>query len=184
MIENYSLFYFYSKHDDVLVVKFSNEDITYTLEQEVVNSNYHNIDLVSYEISGISKIMKIHAHGLIPLPNKLMIDVINTILKENGLETLGYKNHSGFYIGEVKEIEPNLIISYDNKECLFKPIPSLKKNDHVVIATPLTFLFNGVQLEDEHLCSYNDLGLSKSNDILIVDKDITSNDFFSTKENE
>ena len=54
MIREYSLFYYYHKIHDELVVRFCDEEITYESQIDNVKVSYHNVDLVSYEISDIT----------------------------------------------------------------------------------------------------------------------------------
>ncbi len=183
MIKDYALFYSYSKSRDLLEVKFSNEEITYSLEQENVTVNFHNVDLVSYEITGINKIMKIHVDGMIYLPNNAMVDVINSLLKQSGLETLAYKDHSDFYVGEVIQTSPSIILNSSFGEVEINEKCSLREKDRVIFVLKHTFVNINKYATENHICTYKDLDIANKDEVMLVDLSI-NDDFFNTKEED
>ena len=181
MIENYSIFYSYQKARNILTIKFNDLKINKDVKRGNVFIFYHDDELVSYIIDGIDKIIKIHAEGLIPLPNDMMIDVINTFLKKENLEQLSYKKHSGYYVGEVKNVNGEVEVNTINNTYKFSNYFNLLDGDKVIVASPNIFLFNGEYNKEPHLCSYKDLDIS-DNDALIVDNSLIVNEDFITLE--
>ena len=88
MIENYGIFYSYKTARNILTIRFNDLKINKDIRKGNVFCFYHDDVLVSYVIDGIDKVMKIHAEGLIPAPNNMMIDLVNVFLKKEKLEQL------------------------------------------------------------------------------------------------
>ena len=85
----YGLYYNKEKIGDVLIIIFkSNEIPNFIKTTENCKVLYRNNELVGINILNISKILKIKSHGFLPLINKEVLDVINSILLNNGLEAL------------------------------------------------------------------------------------------------
>ena len=181
MIENYGIFYSYKTARNILTIRFNDLKINKDIRKGSVFCFYHDDVLVSYVIDGIDKVMKIHAEGLVPAPNKVMIDLVNVFLKKEKLEQLSYKTHSGFYIGEVKNI--NGIVEVKTKEGTYEfgNYFNLLDGDKVILVKKNTFLFDGTFTNDNHLCTYKDLGIS-DNGALIIDNELNIDDDFITLE--
>ena len=186
MIKNYSLFYSYKTLGDVLLV---NIDDTLLSNREVKKNNilalYHDDLLVGINIFDISKIMKIKSQGMIYLPSNSLIDVINSLLENAGLETLAYKTESGYVIGEIKRVDDKEM-EIDIKKDIYL-LPSHKEvhqGDKVVLAKIGTYLNNGRIVKNvPHLCSYEDLGIENKKDILIIEEETEKGlDFFMMEE--
>ena len=177
MRKEYGIFYHYQKNDDRLIIAFNDLEITRKDKKNDIEINYHDKEVVNYTIYHINKIMKIHIEGLISLPNEEMINVINSLLLKEGLETLKVKDHSDYQIGIVKEIEPSLIVECDGALLKFNLDDQLKVNDKVVVAKAHSFLFDGRYLKEDHLCTYKDLEISESLD-LIIDNSLSEKDGF------
>ena len=181
MIENYAIFYSYSKARNVLTIRLNDLKINRDEKRGNVFVFYHDDEVVTYIIDGIDKVMKIHAEGLIPMPNKMMIDVINSFLRKEKLDELAYKTHSGFYIGVVKNIKGGAEVTTKAGVHDFGNYFNLCDGDKVILAKKGTFLFDGTYLTHNHLCSYKDLGIS-DNGALVVDNELDINDDFMVVE--
>ena len=58
---------------------------------------------MGYEINNFIKYAKIRYSGIVFLPAKELIDVINCVLSKYKLETLAYKNSSGYIVKKEDE---------------------------------------------------------------------------------
>ena len=76
-MKNYGVFYSFTEEKEYLLILFSDDEITYQKSFEHVMVSYHDVDVVSYKIKGINKIMKIHADGLIPVLSKEFLKLIS-----------------------------------------------------------------------------------------------------------
>ena len=180
MIKKYSLFYSYHTLGDMLIISIIDAPITSVDNRNMVELCYNKDRLVTIRLKGISKIMKIHTSGLIPLPGVAFIDVVNSILTKELAPNLSYKNRSDFTIGEVVEGGVNI------KDSIIKlDVSNLKLNDKVVLANKDTRLATGKWTKDYHICTFKDLHINDSDDIFIIDEDdvIIGNDFFKIGEN-
>lgn len=181
-MKNYGVFYSFTEEKEYLLILFSDDEITYQKSFEHVIVSYHDVDVVSYKIKGINKIMKIHADGLIPVLSKELLKLINSILLKDGLAPLEEKVHSGFYNGEVVDKNPIKVKTRDGIFILEDDY-DVQIGDRVVLTRPDTFLFDKTYLRKHHLCSYKDLEIS-DDDKVFVDNELDINgDFFLTKEN-
>lgn len=155
-MKDYSLYYSYKKRGDILIVTFNSEMKETRKENKGrVTILYNNDEIIAYHIHDLKEIIKIKGEGMIYLPNKEMIMVINSILANEGLEPLEEKEHSGYFVKEVN-------------------------GQKVVVAIPGTTLNDGTVTKDEHICTYKDLGISDEEEILLLDKDAeVGKDFFT-----
>ena len=191
MKKHYSIFYSYKGIGDVLIVIFNNESKpTHHERKGQVEVIYHEQEVIGYNIFDISKIIKIKTSGLIYLPSKELISIINALLRNNGLEELEVQTNSGYIIGEVVDIKPyqeKKIVSVDiGKEVVkayTKEVINLK--DKVVVATLGTRLNDSrivKMIEDTNafICTEKDLQISESDTILILDnEEENGKDFFT-----
>ena len=199
MIENYSLHYCYRTIGDVLMIEIDSRKLP-TRNEKVGNvvSIYSGDELIGINIFDFGKIVKIKNQGMIYLPTHSLIDVINSILANAKLPSLNYKEKSGYVVGEVNEIFEvaggSLIVvnlKDGNCSCFAKEVGELKSSDKVVVALAGSNLPNGDIVKersgdfgftDAHVCSYFDLGINESNEILIIDEDSeVGSDFFQLK---
>ena len=199
MIENYSLHYCYRTIGDVLMIEIDSRKLP-TRNEKVGNvvSIYSGDELIGINIFDFGKIVKIKNQGMIYLPTHSLIDVINSILANAKLPSLSYKEKSGYVVGEVNEIFEvaggSLIVinlKAGNCSCFAKEVGELKSSDKVVVALAGSNLPNGDIVKersgdfgftDAHVCSYFDLGINESNEILIIDEDSeVGSDFFQLK---
>lgn len=199
MKTHYSLFYSYKNIGDVLIVIFDNEKKpTHHERKGNVEVIYHEEEVIGYNVFNIRNIVKIKTEGLIYLPSPTLVSVINTILKNSGVEELGIINHSGYVIGEIKnitalDIEKSLVSIDINEEMINAVIKNnnININDKVVVALVGTRLNSGEVVKSSnvdgvlingHLCNEKELQISEDNKILILDKEEENGkDFFTTE---
>ena len=179
-MKNYDVFYSFSKEREYLLILFSDEKITYQKSFGKIVVSYHNVDVVSYKIKDIDKIIKIHADGLIPLINQTVLSIINNLLIKEGLEPLFEKTHSDFYNAIVLSKNPTIVKTIDGEYEVNND--NVKINDHVVLAKQGSFLFDKTYLKENHLCTYKDLEISDSDEVLIDNELDINEDFFLTSE--
>ena len=180
-MKNYALFYSFSKEKESLLILFSDEEITYQKDLGRVIVSYHDVDVVSYRIKDINKIIKIHADGMIPLLNKELLSIINNVLIKDGLKPLEEKKHSDFYNAEVINVNPIKVKTIDGEYIINKE-HKVKLNDHVVLVKKGSFLFDKTYLKEDHLCSYKDLEISNNEEVFIDNELNINEDFFITEE--
>ena len=96
MITNYGI-YNHHELDNTLLILFSEEEVLsfkkISPEMEIL---YHDSKIVGYRIVNFIRYAKIKYSGIIFLPAKPLIDVINQVLAKYDLELLDYKRQSGY----------------------------------------------------------------------------------------
>lgn len=97
MINNYGMYY-YHENNDTLRLFFSLDKPTRILHKKEVDVLYSNDKLVGYNIPNIMRFVKIKYHGIIFAANSIVIQIINSILEQNDLEPIAFKNDSGYHI--------------------------------------------------------------------------------------
>ena len=180
MYQNYSLFYSYSKAGDVLIISLCDGESVRTETRSNIELSYDETDyLLKIKIHGISKIMKIHSNGLIPLPANQFIDVINTLLAKENIDKLAYKYKSDFIIGEVTEHGVNI-----GEKTIELKVDGLNIKDKVVVCYPWVRLATGKWANKYWVCTYKDLSISESDEIFIIDEDdvVIGEDFYKIRE--
>lgn len=184
MKDNYSLFYNYRHIGDVLIVIFDNDKSpTKSERKKDVEVIYHQDEVIGYNIFNIRNVVKIKSEGLIYLPSPTLINVINNILKNSGVEELAPIKESGYIIGEVKRIDGSIAINIGKEEVMIPLNNEVQLGDKVVIAKVGARLNNGAKVRQfAHLCSEKDLQISEEDKVLILDKDEeVGKDFFTTE---
>ena len=176
----YGLYYNKEKIGDVLIIIFkSNEIANFIKTTENCRVLYRNNELVGINILNISKILKIKSHGFLPLINKEVLDVINSILLNNGLEALPYQNESGFVVAKIIDMEEHpesdhlhickVDCGNNNILQIVCGAYNAKVGMKVVCALPYAFMPNGQQIipskllgieSNGMLCSGRELNLS------------------------
>ena len=191
MRNDYSIFYSYKGIGDVLIVIFGNDKkATHSERKGQVEVIYNNDEVIGYNIFDISKIIKIKTSGLIYLPSKELISIVNAVLKNNGVEELEVQTNSGYIIGKVLDIKPyqeKKIVSVDIASEVVKAYTKeeVNLNDIVVMATLGTRLNDGrivKQLEGTNafICTEKDLQISEDNKILLLEtEEDIGKDFFT-----
>jgi len=158
MIKEYGLF---NHHDDnnTVVILFTDEKINNKKRLNEVTTLFHDNKLIGYQIDNFVRYAKIKYSGIIFLPSNILIDVINNILIDEGLETLDYKKESGY-------------------------VTKMNNNKLGVFAKEGTFLRDET-ISKGRFCTYYDLFINseKENELIIIDEDIKENiDFFMMEE--
>ena len=182
MLSNYGIFYYFKRSPHSLLICFSDDEVTYSTKIGKVTASYNGVDLVSYEIDGIDKLMKIHADGLIVLPNNALIDVINSVLRKETFEPLAYKPRSDFYVAKIIEIDTQIKVTSLLGERSFPLIKGLAVGDNVIINKENAFTCTGEYRKESRICSYNDLGINVSNEIMKVNELDIEKDLFEMEE--
>lgn len=197
-MKNYALHYSYKNIGDVILVIFDNaKSATRSERKDKVTAIYHDDEIIGYNIFDVKEIVKIKNEGMIFLPSEGLISVINSILTNEGFESLELKENSGYFTAEVAdaiELDDNklFVTAFLGNECVNGIIKnaSLQTGDKIVVATVGTYLSNGEVVKmgnmdgtllNAHICTNKDLGIKEDEDkVLLLDKDIEiGKDFFS-----
>ena len=182
MMKNYSLFYSYKNLGDILIVIFDNEKKPTRHERKgKVEIIYHEDEIIGYNVFDISEVIKIKTQGKIFLPSPILIKVINTILKNSGVEELDEIKESGYVIGKViKENDNDIQVDIHQEIISVKKEDNIKINDYIVIAKKGTMLNSGqIVKEDGHICNEKELQISDSDKPLVFKEEAAVGmDFF------
>lgn len=200
-MKDYAIFYNYHTIGDVLLIISDLETKpNRVIKNGDVTSLYLDDKLIGINIFKISNVLKIKSNGLIVLPLKEMIDVINNILINANVETLEYKKESGFKVGKVLTCEEHPdsdhmhVLTVDIGSEVLDIVcgaPNVKEGQKVVVATLGTTMFDGKKIipsslrgikSNGMLCSPRELhleGAPNVRGILVLDDDaIIGEDFF------
>lgn len=200
-MKDYAIFYNYHTIGDVLLIVSDLETKpNRVIKNGDVTSLYLDDKLIGINIFNISNVLKIKSNGLIVLPLKEMIDVINNILINANVETLEYKKESGFKVGKVLTCEEHPdsdhmhVLKVDIGSEVLDIVcgaPNVKEGQKVVVATLGTTMFDGKKIvpsslrgikSNGMLCSPRELhleGAPNVRGILVLDDDaIIGEDFF------
>ena len=200
-MNDYAIFYNYHTIGDVLLIVSDLETKpNRVVKNGDVTSLYLDDKLIGINIFNISNVLKIKSNGLIVLPLKEMIDVINNILINANVETLEYKKESGFKVGKVLTCEEHPdsdhmhVLTVDIGSEVLDIVcgaPNVKEGQKVVVATLGTTMFDGKKIvpsslrgikSNGMLCSPRELhleGAPNVRGILVLDDDaIIGEDFF------
>ena len=200
-MKDYAIFYNYHTIGDVLLIVSDLETKpNRVVKNGDVTSLYLDDKLIGINIFNISNVLKIKSNGLIVLPLKEMIDVINNILINANVETLEYKKESGFKVGKVLTCEEHPdsdhmhVLTVDIGSEVLDIVcgaPNVKEGQKVVVATLGTTMFDGKKSvpsslrgikSNGMLCSPRELhleGAPNVRGILVLDDDaIIGEDFF------
>ena len=157
MIKEYGLYNYHLLDNSVLIL-FSYKKANREAELKDLNLLYHDDELVGYRIKNFIRYAKIKYSGIIFLPAPILIDVINSILDKNHLETLAYKSSSGY-------------ITKKNEDKL------------MVYASKGTYLRDETISKGKY-CTYYDLDIKVDNDqeLFEIEEDIKEGlDFFGVE---
>lgn len=166
----YGLYYNKEKIGDVLIIIFNSNQIpNFVKTTENCKVLYKNDELVGINILNISKILKIKSHGYLPLINKEVLNVINSILINNGLEALPYQEKSGFVVSQIIDMEEHpesdhlhickVDCGNDNFLQIVCGAYNAKVGMKVVCALPYTFMPNGQQIIPSKLLGIESNGM-------------------------
>ena len=194
MIKDYLLYFSNQVYKDSLYIHLRKD---YQIKDET--KFFHDVEVlykqktpIVYMIHNLSRYTKIWMDGYIYLPNKLLIQVINSILINEGLEPLMEKESSGFIIGKITAKEPYLKgfyydIDIKNRIVHAYSEEEINVDNLVVVITEGTSLdekryFLNYELEgrliDSYLVNEKDLSISDSNKIIIINNRKVGSDFF------
>lgn len=146
---------FYDFHvigDVLLIIIDENQKPTRSVKKGNVVALYHDDALVGINVFEFSEIVKMKHQGLIILPPKQLIDVINHVLRNAGLETLDDVAESGFRIGQVLTCEEHpdsdhlhvCKVDVGNQQLdIVCGAPNVSQGAKVVVAMPGTMMFDG-----------------------------------------
>lgn len=200
-MKDYAIFYNYHTIGDVLLIISDLETKpNRVIKNGDVTSLYLDDKLIGINIFNISNVLKIKSNGLIVLPLKKMIDIINNILINANVETLEYKKESGFKVGKVLTCEEHPdsdhmhVLTVDIGSEVLDIVcgaPNVKEGQKVVVATLGATMFDGKKIvpsslrgikSNGMLCSPRELhleGAPNVRGILVLDDDaIIGEDFF------
>lgn len=153
MINSYCLYYIPKNTadpvSDMLMVFFGENKLVNKREKHneiIILKN--NDEVLGYVIMNLSSYCKIKINGTIFLPNDQLIDLINDILINNKLDTLSYKENSGYIIGKIiDKKESNKAYVYDvdikNKILKVESTFDIALDTLVVVAPSGTYLAPG-----------------------------------------
>lgn len=182
-MKDYGIFYSYKDKGDSLVIVFDT-DKEFKDEKVIgrVHVYYDNDKVIGYKIDAIREFLKIKNNGeKLFFPNNVFIDVINSILINAKCEPLEPLENSGYFVGQIKEINNgNIIVSLGKKNITANKCEGANVGDKVVVALPGTMLNGRTKVKDlAHICVNKDLYSEGDDEILLLDKDIKiGGDFF------
>ena len=99
-----SFFYNFKTLGDILFIIIDNSKLmtSFKKDKDVVYI-YSNDELIGINIFNISLVMKIKSKGLIHFPNKIFIDIVNSLLKDD--VKISYPVSSNYVIGRILSVE-------------------------------------------------------------------------------
>ena len=179
MSKRYALYYNKETIGDCLMIVFESNTIPTRVEkQDNVVALYSHEELIGINIFNISHIMKIKAHGFIPVIDEQVLKIINSILENAKLEPLDPNAGSGFKVAIIEEIEEHpdsehlhictVNIGEEKPLQIVCGAANARQGLKCVCATPYTFMPNGQQIIPNkllgiesygRLCSGRELGL-------------------------
>lgn len=205
-MNKYCLYYFPPKSDealgDSLIIYFGeNMPTTRNEKGEGVDKLFHGDTLIGYLIHNFSNYCKIRMSGPVYLPNDQIIDLVNDILINAGLNQIDYIDHSGFVVGQIKkktELKKSYLYEIDvNKTLNIESTFDLEVDEKVVVALNGTYLMPGMMVcpfeitkgvnSDGRICSNQDLNIAPLDDFfaVIVDEEASvGEDFFKVERRE
>ena len=178
----YRLFYDYKDKNDVLEIFFINKKEDKKEQIGDVVYYYSNNDIVKIEILNISNYMKIKTSGMIINPIGDIVDILNSILINNGDKyRLNKNNPSGFKIGHVLEKDDcfyevdigKIITVIDDRD--------IKLDSYVIVGDIGTLLSDKNILTKYKIVTYKDIGINDSEEIAYIEKDKVGKDYFENK---
>ena len=202
MSKRYALYYNKETIGDCLMIVFeSNTTPTKVEKNDNVVSLYAHDELIGVNIFNISQIMKIKAHGFIPIIDENVLKIINSILQNANIEPLDPNIGSGFKVALIEEIEEHpdsehlhickVNVGSEEKLQIVCGAYNAREGLRCVCATPYTFMPNGQQIIPNKLlgiesfgmlCSGRELGLegfeNKRGLLELDDSYLVGNDFF------
>ena len=152
MIKEYGI-YNHHEYNDTLLILFSDEVVTRVDDLGEVEVVYSENRLAGYRIKQFNRYAKIKYSGLIFLPVNPLIDVINTILRKHHLETLAYKNHSGY-----------VTKTHNNKVMVYATSGAFLRDESISHGRFSTYYDLYIQNENEHQLAVFDENIQENQD--------------------
>ena len=199
MIKDYLLYFSNNVYKDSLYIHLRRD---YQIKDETKFFNdvevlYKQKEPIVYMIHHISRYTKIWMDGYIYLPSKVLIDLVNSILINAGLEPLAYKESSGFIIGKIAAKSPYLNGFYYEIDVKDHLVHSYSLEE-INVGSKVVVIEEGVSLDekryflnyelegqiiDAYLVNEKDLLISDNNKAIIIDKESEiGSDFFYLEE--
>ena len=192
----YRFFYSYKTAGDILFLLIDPESpVTKCEPHGDVIALWNEDRLVGVNFMHIGKTMKIHAAGMIAIPEKSMLDCVNHLLANAGLPTLEMPNSSGYRVLEVKGIEEHpldekaSIVTLTDGEKTYSTVSrdlTLKAGEKVVAITDRTIAYDGSVFHrhiakniaiDVELCNAEELRIGEAKGIFRAEEPLGS-DFY------
>ena len=187
MIKDYLLYFSNNVYKDSLYIHLRRD---YQIKDETKFFNdvevlYKQKEPIVYMIHHISRYTKIWMDGYIYLPSKVLIDLVNSILINAGLEPLAYKESSGFIIGKIAAKSPYLNGFYYEIDVKDHLVHSYSLEE-INVGSKVVVIEEGVSLDekryflnyelegqiiDAYLVNEKDLLISDNNKAIIIDKE-------------
>ncbi len=102
----YRLFYNLPLLGDVLFIEIAPEkEPTSETKKGNVVALLHDGELVGYNIFNLKEVVKLKTAGVIFAPDDKLIDVINTLLEQEGFAKLPYVRDSGYKVAKISQLE-------------------------------------------------------------------------------
>ena len=199
MIKDYLLYFSNNVYKDSLYIHLKRD---YRIKDETKFFNdvevlYKQKEPIVYMIHNISRYTKIRMDGYIYLPNKILLDVINPILINAGLEPLAYKDKSGFVIGKISAKTAYLTGFYYDLN-LSDHIAHAYSEQEIQVGKKVVVIEEGISLDEKryflnyelegqkinaYLVNEKDLSISESDQVIIIEENIkVGSDFFYLEE--
>ena len=199
MIKDYLLYFSNNVYKDSLYIHLKRD---YRIKDETKFFNdvevlYKQKEPIVYMIHNISRYTKIRMDGYIYLPNKILLDVINPILINAGLEPLAYKDKSGFVIGKISAKTAYLTGFYYDIN-LSDHIAHAYSEQEIQVGKKVVVIEEGISLDEKryflnyelegqkinaYLVNEKDLSISESDQVIIIEENIkVGSDFFYLEE--
>ena len=177
MIKEYLMFFSNNVYKDSLYIHLRRD---YRIKDETrffndVEVLYRDGQPIVYMIHNISRYTKIWMDGCIYLPSKILVDVINSILINAGLEPLAYKDKSGFIIGKIIAKTPYLhgfLYEIDIKS----QIVNAYSDEDIVADKLVVVIQEGTSLDEKRYFLNYDLEGQKIDAYLVSEKDLLISD--------
>lgn len=177
----YRFFYNHEATGDVLFLVIEpNKKADNIVTKGNVTALYSEGKLIGVNFFEIGKTMKIHANGMIPVPEKPMLDCINSLLSNASLPTLEPLESSGYRVMEVTLLEEHpidakaVIVTLTDGVNTYHSVyhdPTLKEGDKVVVALEGSIAYDGSLIEKKieknlpievRLCTEKELKISEN----------------------
>lgn len=181
MIKDYLMYFSNSVYKNSLYIHLRRD---YQIKDETKFFNdvevlYKQKEPIVYMIHNISRYTKIWMDGYIYLPSKILLDVINSILVNAGLEPLAYKDKSGFIIGKITAKSPYLNGFYydiDIKDSIVHSYSS----EEIDIGEKVVIIKEGTSLDEKRYFLNYDLEGQKIDAYMVSEKDLSISDLDKT----